>query len=251
MELIEGINARYCTGECKELKDFKEFGKLKHGKYGLKSRCKTCDSKKKREYYNNNKEQINKKRKEYYNNNKDYIIEKTKQHRDKNKEEINKKRREQYKNNKESINKRNRYYYERNKKRILESNKEYKRNNKDYYLEKARERYALKKNSFGNFTEKEFRKTLEWFDYKCAYSGETISYDLSNCHREHVVPLSKGGDNGIWNIVPSLDSVNLSKHNSDMEEWYRKQPYFSEERLHKIYEYMNLMEEIYLEDKAS
>lgn len=107
-------------------------------------------------------------------------------------------------------------------------------------------RRAWKYNVTGNFTEKEFKEiSLNFFGWKCAYTGEPIQEDLSNCHREHVVPLSKGGDNGIWNIVPALDWVNLSKNNSNMEEWYRQQSYFSEERLNKIYEYIDLISELY------
>lgn len=112
--------------------------------------------------------------------------------------------------------------------------------------EERRRRRALKNNTTGNFTEQEFKEiSLRFFDWKCAYTGEPLLEDLSNCHREHVVPLTKGGDNGIWNIVPSLDWVNLSKNNSNMEEWYRKQSYFSEERLEKIYDYVEIMSDVY------
>lgn len=109
-----------------------------------------------------------------------------------------------------------------------------------------RKRKGMKYNSIGHFTEEEFRNiSLDFFNWECAYTGEKILDDLSNCHREHVVPLSKGGDNGIWNVVPALDWVNLSKNNNNMEVWYRKQPYFSEERLEKIYEYIDLVSELY------
>lgn len=107
-------------------------------------------------------------------------------------------------------------------------------------------RRAQKYNVIGEFTEKEFKEiSLEFFEWKCAYTGEEIPKDLSNCHREHVVPISRGGDNGIWNIVPALDWVNLSKNNKPMEEWYKQQPYFSEERLNKIYEYIEWTSDMY------
>ena len=216
MDLIEGVNSRVCT-KCGELKSFEEFYKSKKGKYGIESKCKECINEKNKQYYENNKEDIVEKGKQYYENNKEYKAEYDKKYRENNKEHIVKYRKE---------------YYE---------------NNKEYYFESVRKRRALKSKAKGDFTELEFKETLEIFDYRCAYTGEPILEDLSNCHREHIVPLSKGGDNGIWNIVPSLDWVNLSKNNSDMEEWYRQQPYFSEERLNKIYEYMSIMEERYLE----
>lgn len=53
-----------------------------------------------------------------------------------------------------------------------------------------------------------------------------------------------GSTNYIWNIIPCNSYANTSKHNADMEEWYRQQPYFSEERLQKIYEWVNLQKNI-------
>ena len=120
-----------------------------------------------------------------------------------------------------------------------------KQKKKDY----DRKREGKKHNAVGSFTEEEFINiSLSFFDWKCAYTGEPIKEDLSNCHREHIVPISRGGDNGIWNIVPSLDWVNLSKNDSELECWYKKQPYFSEDRLNKIYEYMNKVSELKLQD---
>ena len=246
MDLIEGVNSRVCT-KCGELKSFEEFYKSKKGKYGIESKCKECINEKNKQYYENNKEDIVEKGKQYYENNKEYKAEYDKKYRENNKEHIVKYRKEYYENNKDFIDERNKKYRENNKEYFAEYRKEYYENNKEYYFESVRKRRALKSKAKGDFTELEFKETLEIFDYRCAYTGEPILEDLSNCHREHIVPLSKGGDNGIWNIVPSLDWVNLSKNNSDMEEWYRQQPYFSEERLNKIYEYMSIMEERYLE----
>lgn len=36
------------------------------------------------------------------------------------------------------------------------------------------------------------------------------------------------------NIVPACLSCNYSKHTSEMESWYRRQPFFSELRLARI-----------------
>lgn len=78
---------------------------------------------------------------------------------------------------------------------------------------------------------------LVFFDNKCAYTGEPLE---KSYHLDHVVAISNGGSNYIWNIVPSNQLPNLSKGTHDMESWYRRQPYFSEDRLQKIYDWINL-----------
>ena len=103
------------------------------------------------------------------------------------------------------------------------------------YVHKRR---ALELGNGGSYTKAQWLDTLEYFDYKCAYTGECIKH---SCHVEHIVPISKGGTSYIWNLVPSTASANLSKQNRDMEEWYREQEYFCEERLNKIYEYQKYM----------
>ena len=76
---------------------------------------------------------------------------------------------------------------------------------------------------------------MSFFDWKCAYSGEALTKD--NRSVDHIVPLNSGGDNMIWNCVPMLRTLNSSKHNKDMLEWYKEQDCYSEIRLAKIYEW--------------
>ena len=125
-------------------------------------------------------------------------------------------------------------YVEKNK----DKRKEYVEKNKDRIKSYTHKRRALKLGNGGSYTKAQWLDTLEYFDYKCAYTGECIKH---NCHVEHIVPISKGGTSYIWNLVPSTASANLSKQNRDMEEWYREQEYFCEERLNKIYEYQKYM----------
>lgn len=159
--------------------------------------------------------------------------------------EYNKKYREE---NKEKIRELKKKYREENKEKIKQYSKLYRKTEvyKIYRKNTKHKRKQQEKNGVG-ITVEQWKSCLEFFDYRCAYSGE----QCDDLNMEHVVPLSKGGEHAYYNIVPCVATYNSSKGNKDMEEWYRKQPYFSEERLHKIYEYMNLMEEIYLGDKVS
>ena len=91
-----------------------------------------------------------------------------------------------------------------------------------------------------------FTNALSFFGYRCAYTGEPL---MQGYHLDHIVALSKGGTNYIWNIVPSNPFPNLSKGANDMEAWYRRQPYFSEERLLRIYNWIDLQKRTEGENK--
>lgn len=133
-----------------------------------------------------------------------------------------------------------------------ENNRLYKKNNKDilnfknakYYKDNLKElrlkhriyqslSRAKDFSSEGSYTLQEWEECLNFFECRCAYTGKILSDEDINI--EHIIALASGGTNYIWNIVPCLDYVNFSKGNLDLEEWYRKQTYFSEERLQKIY----------------
>ena len=54
---------------------------------------------------------------------------------------------------------------------------------------------------------------------------------------DHIKPLNQGGKHEIWNIVPMRRPYNCSKQDKNLLEWYKEQDFYSEERLHKIYEW--------------
>lgn len=118
--------------------------------------------------------------------------------------------------------------------------------NKDFYhrfpeksLANHHNRRARKNDAGGYYTDEQIKECISFFDNKCAYSGKNLddTSRTNKLHREHIVALANGGTNWIWNICTSTASVNTSKNNKNMEEWYREQSYFSEERLAKIYEW--------------
>ena len=139
-------------------------------------------------------------------------------------------------NNKEHIAEHNKQWNEANP----EYGKQWRENNRERNNELSRKaenkRRALKAQNGGEYTLEQWQECLEFFDYKCAYSGEPINN--SNVNVEHIIPISKGGTNNITNIVPALDTVNFSKNASDMLSWYKEQPYYSEERLNKILDWI-------------
>lgn len=67
------------------------------------------------------------------------------------------------------------------------------------------------------------------FGHECAYCGADGDLQV-----EHLVPISKGGEHHLGNIVPACQRCNFSKGKADAEKWYRAQPWFSQARWDKI-----------------
>lgn len=67
------------------------------------------------------------------------------------------------------------------------------------------------------------------FSHTCAYCGAGGDLQV-----EHVIPISKGGEHHLGNIVPACQRCNFSKGKADAEQWYKAQPSFSEARWRKI-----------------
>ena len=228
---------------CNRVLPLDAFGKHKCGAYGLSSECRECKNTRDHQYYQNNKKDCLLRFKKYVENNRDKV--------------------RQYKHN----------YYVKHQEEVYEYNQKYRQEHHDemsnychaYYLahideisakckEWARtesgklsrraanqKRKARMKKIEGAHSKEELLLALEFFDYKCAYSGEVLEEEY---HIDHIVPVSKGGTNHIWNIVPANSGPNLSKRDHKMENWFRKQSYFSEERLRKIYEWIELQKNL-------
>jgi len=76
-----------------------------------------------------------------------------------------------------------------------------------------------------------------WGD-RCAFCGADATHQRNHGRQrltvEHVLALTKGGLDEASNIIPACTACNSSKNNSPIEDWYRKQPFFTEARWRKI-----------------
>ena len=215
------MNSPFCMKVCSKCGELlvannMNFGKMKAGKYGLCGQCKRCRNKHQAEYYQNNKDKKAEYDIEYRKNNKDKIA----------KYNINYR-----KNNKEKTVK----YYQDNKEKIAKRNAEYRKNNPDKFFNYEQKR--RQREEFGpGISKEEWVDMMNFFNWKCAYSGESLT--TNNRSIDHVIPLKNHGWNGIINCVPCTKNVNSSKQASDMIDWYKQQDYYSEDRLNKIYEWI-------------
>lgn len=96
-------------------------------------------------------------------------------------------------------------------------------------------RRSMKKNTVSNYSIDDWKKCLEFFNHQCAYCG--ASKDVF--HKDHVIPISKGGGFIPSNIICACELCNITKGNRDVFKWFRKQPFYSLERERKIREFIN------------
>ena len=153
--------------------------KEKDGKHP--SYCKTCDSKRMFEYYQNNKEKINKQHKEYY---------------QKNKEKINKQQKEY-----------NKEYKQNNPHKAREGDR--------------KRRALKRANIHKPYTEDQVLKLYGKDCHICkkpvslsANRSPGAPGWQQGLHLDHVVPLSKGGADTIDNVKPAHGLCNLQKNDS-------------------------------------
>ena len=245
-----GLKKCTCCGNILPLSD---FGKRSNSADGFLGYCKKCTKEKRDRYYESE-------------DNKQKARNRSQQYREKHRQEINEKRRRQYQEN-DDIRKKSadwcRKYRENNKEKLSQYKKNYRLSRLDFFLDYNRQYYQTNREYFsewrkseagklssirshekrrcllqsaeGEFTTEDVARLLLFFDNKCAYTGEPLE---KSYHLDHVLAINNGGTNYIWNIVPSNPFPNLSKGTQDMESWYRKQSYFSEDRLQKIYDWI-------------
>ena len=149
------------------------------------------------QYYKENREKENERFKKYYWENKKRENERFKKYRWKYKEKENKRIMQWQKENPEIFKKSLRKY------RKTEEGKATKQRTNIA-------RRTLMKNIINTLTSKEWLDILEEYNYRCAYCG--IEFDCENLPtKDHILPISKGGNNVKENIVPACKSCNSKK----------------------------------------
>lgn len=127
----------------------------------------------------------------------------------------------------------------------------------DNYLKRNPDKVRLytQNHRIHDISESEWRNCLKVFGNTCAYCGIPIEehiaqrkgkYFIMNFHKEHV---DDKGYNDLRNAVPSCRRCNSWKHQYDMEEWYKKQDFFTKERLAFIKWWITEGYKDYIEEK--
>ena len=86
----------------------------------------------------------------------------------------------------------------------------------------------------------EWKEAMIFFGGECAYCGCTPRRN-QRLTRDHLEPVSTGGTTTQANIVPACSGCNSSKGADDFKDWFMKQPFFSQERLNRIFKWRTIM----------
>lgn len=198
---------KICT-KCKEYKTFECFFKDRSRKTGFADKCNDCV----KIYILANADRIREGKKKWHKEN----FEKTKKRQQKyrldNAEKIKEDKRKYRLENAEKI-------AAWHRKRYLETIDERKEYNKQYRLanpEKDRDRHNKRRarklaNGVYKISLKELKKI---YSSPCFYCGSTDSIQA-----DHVIPVSRGGQHSIGNLLPACAKCNMSKGSKLLIEW--------------------------------
>lgn len=125
----------------------------------------------------------------------------------KNPEKSRKHHREYVRANQVELQRKRRIYEDKNKEHIKETKKQYRQANPEKGIMYGLQRRARQKEVESTLTEEEWQLILERHFYSCHYCGRKGS----KLHREHKIPLSKGGGYTKENIVPACQRCNSRK----------------------------------------
>lgn len=126
-------------------------------------------------------------------------------------------RKNDYVKNFDNISKRSKKYRAEKRPQILATKRQFYQNNKEYYLIMAINRRSRELKAKGNFSLKEWNQKLGYFGNRCYLCGDSL--ENKTIHKEHRIPLSRGGTNWIANIAPACEKCNRSKHTKTEKEF--------------------------------
>lgn len=154
----------------------------------------------------------------YYEQNKNHLYSQQRKWIKANLEKVRATRRQWRQNNLDLVRQYERRWTQKNKEKIREKTR---RNH-------ARRR-AAKKSAIIPLSVESIQARFALFSNRCAYCGHINSLTV-----DHVLALNAGGLDESSNIVPACKSCNSKKRASPIEEWYRRQPFFTDARWQKI-----------------
>lgn len=219
-----------CT-KCGIEKDPKEFSKHSSTKDGLQFHCKLCLA----AYRAANKEAIAKAQAAYISTHKENIARQTACYRAENREAIAKQKAVWHQLNKETIAQKRSVWYSANREPLLRRKADKRKDKIDRgecslcstaaeqgrtmcsrHLAQYKERFCRRRSSVGSWLGEEVADRMAAINrLGCFYC------DGGDEHRDHVVPLARGGHNYASNIVPACEACNKSKGATPVSLWLK------------------------------
>lgn len=224
------METKKCT-KCGEIKPKTSefFGVVNHRPCGFRGECKSCYKKYDAIKYEKNKAEIYARSNLWRLNNPERVKERAKKYVAEDPERYREYKRKYSEQNREVLSIRSLAYRAKNIDKEKARQSRYRMNNRDKGNVAKLRRRTLKKNLQANFTVQDWKNTLSKFGNECAYCGES-----ENLSQDHFLPLTKGGEYTINNIIPACFSCNSSKHNKLFAEWYPQHKCYMKQRELKI-----------------
>src|SRR2546430_6079983 len=228
---------------------FEYFYRTKNTKDGFQTPCKACHSayhathkehrKAYLEKYNQeHADELKEKRLQYYQENQEEILHQRAQHRKEHREAFRASRRKHYQEHKEEAlrykaqyrdehreewNASSRKYHAEHKEACNAYSRQYGKTPKGRMIDKAKfhKRRAAKHASPGSYTADQIQEKLKAQKHRCYYCQAKLKKEKGHYvyHIDHIVPLSRNGDNTIDNVVISCPACNMSKKDKLPHEW--------------------------------
>jgi 5-methylcytosine-specific restriction endonuclease McrA len=208
-EKCGGFEREVKTGKCIVCK--KEYARIyrEKNKERIQEGVRNCWKKNKEKYKvakkkwrENNKEKRTIASREWQRNNKDKVKERNKKWKT---------------NNKDKVNKAEKNRRLKNPEKFKEADRKWSKNNPEKTRIKNQRRRAKLANSYGAYTQNEWKNLCNLYDNRCLACGKK-----NNLTVDHVIPLDLGGANTIDNIQPLCKPCNSSKCNKHID--YRTKP---------------------------
>lgn len=183
------MKEKQCS-RCKQAKPISEFWKGTRGD-GYYYYCKSCSRATNREWKAHNPEATKQHKHTYYVDHK---------------EECNLRSNEWARNNPEARNANSKRYYYAHPDANAVCVKRWRKNNPDRTVAYKQNRRAREMNAEGTFTNEEWIALCKAHDNQCVSCGQKGKLTV-----DHILSLTKGGTNHIWNIQPLCGKCNSSK----------------------------------------
>ena len=214
--------------KCGDILTIDKFGIDKSKKDNISIYCKECNRKNYEKKIPKSKEEMIERRKQY-----------NKQYSKQNVEQMKLWVKKYAEKNKILIAERKRKYYEDNLEILKSQNKIWRGDNRDKCNIIGISRRTKKRNLLSNLTSEQWINIRSYFNEECSYCGKKLPLA-----QEHFIPLTKGGEFTLNNIIPSCKSCNSSKTTKDFFEWYPTYKFYSKKREKNILKFLGIDDDI-------
>lgn len=200
--------SKVCT-RCKVDKDLEAFRAKKRGLYGKSSWCRLCEKAYNKAYYST-PERLKKRRDEWRPTKEEKAVNavRAREWYAANRERVSIKAKATRAMNPLPNRERVKAWAEKNPDKVKSIQKKWLFEHQD----KVRKRY---KECSNRLLQKDWPVILEMFGHRCAYCLQPSDKPLTV---DHIIPLSRGGEHSIENVVPACKSCNSRKYNNPLWE---------------------------------